>query len=265
MLWKSCLSQVKAAGPDNGLKEGQFEALVSVFGNVDSYGDVVMPGAFSKSLAAWAEKGDPIPVYYSHQMSDPFACIGEVVDAKETDEGLLVRAQLDIEDVVSGSKAPQVYRLLKGRRITQFSFAYDIVKASWGERSVQDEEGNTKSFEVYELHELALHEVGPTPLGANRETELLAVKTAGEHAARLAEEMKSGRVLSAKNENVLREAAESLKTAGAHITDVLSQLEESKSGQAGKEGKAIVTSPAMPSPITPAERSALLEIMLAGA
>lgn len=34
------------AGPDSGLAEGEFLAYASVFGNKDSYGDVVMPGAF---------------------------------------------------------------------------------------------------------------------------------------------------------------------------------------------------------------------------
>ena len=38
--------QIKAAGPDDGLKEGQFRAYASVFGNVDSYGDIVEKGAF---------------------------------------------------------------------------------------------------------------------------------------------------------------------------------------------------------------------------
>ena len=33
-----------------GGKRGEFQALVSVFGNVDRGGDRVMPGAFAKTL-----------------------------------------------------------------------------------------------------------------------------------------------------------------------------------------------------------------------
>jgi phage head maturation protease len=35
---------------------GEFEGYGSVFGVKDSYDDVVVPGAFSKSLQSWREK-----------------------------------------------------------------------------------------------------------------------------------------------------------------------------------------------------------------
>jgi hypothetical protein len=34
-MFKTRPAQIKAAGEDDGLEEGQFRALVSVFGNVD--------------------------------------------------------------------------------------------------------------------------------------------------------------------------------------------------------------------------------------
>lgn len=157
---KSFSARVKSAAGD-----GEFTALVSVFGNVDSYGDVVVPGAFGKSLARWAERGDPIPVVWSHAWADPFSHIGSVSDARETAAGLEVTGQLDLDNPT----AAQVYRLLKGRRVTEFSFAYDVIESRAGER-----DGRA----VTELHELDLHEVGPTLIGANQETELLAVKAA---------------------------------------------------------------------------------------
>ena len=54
--------KIKAAGPDDGLDEGVFTGYASVFGNVDSYGDIVEPGAFKDTLEAWRAKGDPIPL-----------------------------------------------------------------------------------------------------------------------------------------------------------------------------------------------------------
>lgn len=224
MFTKTCRVSVKAAGPDDGLEEGVFEAIVSVFGNVDSYGDVVLPGAFTKTLAEWAESGDPIPVYWSHRMDDPDFNIGHVLEAKETDEGLWVKAQLDLDP--DSRKARQVYRLLRGRRVTQFSFAYDIVEGAWVKRAGEDD--------VYELRELKLYEVGPTPIGANQETELLAVKAAGDVAAHLRAAVKAGRVLSAKNETTLRAARQMLADATAEIDGVLSALDTSGSD----DGKA---------------------------
>lgn len=199
MLTKSYDVKVKAVGEDDALDEGVFEAIVSVFGNVDSYGDRVVKGAFADTLAEWESSGDPIPVYWSHRMDDPDYNIGHVIEAKETDEGLWVKAQMDLE----GPKAQQVYRLLKGRRVTQFSFAYDI-----DEYQVVKTADDSDS--VWELTKLKLYEVGPTPIGANQETELLSVKSAAHHADRIAAGVKAGRVISAKNESELRTAHESI-------------------------------------------------------
>lgn len=182
---------LKAANKE-ALKEGQFEALVSVIGNVDSVGDVVMPGAFKDNLAEWEAKGDPIPVIWSHQHSDPFAHIGHVVKAEERPDGLWVRGELDLENPM----AVQVHRLLKGGRITGMSFAYDILDGAAAERDGE---------RVYELRKLAVHEVGPTIIGANREAQLSNVK-----ARSIAEAAKAGRVLSQKNYEMLAEAHKAL-------------------------------------------------------
>lgn len=163
---RSVAVKVKAVGPDGGLGDGEFKALVSVFDVTDRYRDVVRPGAFADTLAAWKASGDPIPVLWSHDWADPFSHIGEVLEAAETAEGLLVHGRIDTD---GNPKAAQVYRLLKGRRVKEFSFAYDIVEGGW---ATHDGE------EVYELAKLDLIEVGPCLIGVNPETQLLAVKAA---------------------------------------------------------------------------------------
>lgn len=228
-MHKTCPARIKATGADDdNLADGQFRAVVSVFGNKDSYGDVVVPGAFTDTLAAWEASGDSIPVYWSHRMDDPDMNIGYVVEAKETDAGLEVLAQLDLDDDAS-PKAKQVYRLLKGRRVTQFSFAYDIEDGGQVEA-----DGDT----YYELRKLRLYEVGPTPIGANQETELLAVKAGAEHAADLAAQAKAGRVLSAKNEDTLREALGSLEASAAQIKNVLAAVAREDNEANDDDGKA---------------------------
>lgn len=224
MLVKSCPVKIKAAGEQDGLDEGVFEAIVSVFGNVDSYGDVVMPGAFADSLAEWETKGDPIPVYWSHRMDDPDYNIGHVLEARETDEGLWVKAQLDVD----APKAAQVHRLLKGRRVTQFSFAYDVIEGAWVTKA--------DKAETYELRKLKIYEVGPTPIGANQETELLAVKSAATEAEHLTRRIKAGRVISAKNESELRKAHEA-------IGNVLSALDTDDQEKASANAEANAEEP----------------------
>lgn len=223
-MHKTCPTQIKAAGPTDGLEEGQFRALVSVFGNKDSYGDIVMPGAFADTLAEWQSKGEAIPVYYSHQISDPSMNIGWVVEAKETDTGLEVLGQLDLADDAP-PMAKYVHRLLKRPGgVRDFSFAYDVLDGS----AEKDADGG----EYFELRKLKLYEVGPTQVGANPATELLAVKHVAEHAARVSAEFKAGRVLSAKNEQTLKDALESLTTCASSIKNVLASVADS--GDAGK-------------------------------
>lgn len=163
MKTKSVPALVKSSTTDDSLEEGQFTAVVSVFNTVDSVGDVVLPGAFKDSLSKWATKGSPLPVVWSHDWSDPFSHIGYVTEAKETDTGLQVKGQLDLEN----PKAKQVYNLLKGGRVRNWSFAYDIDQARPGER-------NGKS--VQELHQLSVHEIGPTLVGAHKDTDTVDVK-----------------------------------------------------------------------------------------
>lgn len=181
--------------------EGIVEAIVSVFGNVDSYGDVVVAGAFAEDLAEWAKSGDPIPAIWAHEWFDPFMHIGEVIEAAETEKGLRVKFRLDIDD---NPTAAQAYRLLKARRVTQFSFAYDVLDAGW---EAYTDEATGKQYEVYELRKLHIIEVGPCLVGANRETELLSAKV-----DQLADAVKTGTIapeLLAK----LTELAEDLKTS----------------------------------------------------
>jgi len=56
---------------------GEFEGYASVFGNEDSYGDIIEPGAFAKTLK---EHGDdnPIPILWQH---DTYAPIGTTIEA----------------------------------------------------------------------------------------------------------------------------------------------------------------------------------------
>ena len=62
---------------------GTVTGFASVFGNRDLGGDVVVEGAFKKTLAQY---GLPA-ILWNHKMDEP--PLGNVVDAKETKRGLL--------------------------------------------------------------------------------------------------------------------------------------------------------------------------------
>lgn len=157
--------EVKAAG-DGGAGTAEFEAYASVFGNVDSYGDVMVKGAFARSLAEWAAKDAPVPALWGHNMSDPDYNIGHVVKAEEDDHGLRVKVSIDLDS----PKGATVYRLLKSKRVREMSFAF------W----VKDyREGEKDGAYVRYVEDVDLIEVSVVPMGANPEAEVLAVRSAG--------------------------------------------------------------------------------------
>ncbi|WP_313673267.1 HK97 family phage prohead protease [Mycolicibacterium sp.] len=217
MLTKNATIQIKA-GPEDGLAEGQFVAYASVFGNVDSYGDIVVKGAFANDLDRWEKSGNAIPLLFGHNMSDPDFNIGSVLSAQEDEVGLKVTAQLDLEN----PKAKQVYRMLKGKRINQMSFAYDVIDGA-ATKSDDDED-------VYEIRDLKLYEVSVVTVGANAETEILSVKTMPTVAERLITDVKAGRVLSAKNESELRSAHEALGRVLKVLDNTSDEQKASESG-----------------------------------
>ncbi|SLF39551.1 HK97 family phage prohead protease [Mycobacteroides abscessus] len=224
MLTKSATIELKA-GPDDGLSDGQFIAYASVFGNKDSYGDVVMPGAFTKTLAEWTKSGDVIPVLFGHNMSDPDYNIGGCAVAEQDAVGLKIVGDLDLEN----PKALQTYRMLKGRRVRQMSFAYDEIDSG---PAVHDGE------HVWELRELKLYEVSVVTIGANQETEILAVKSMPSVAERALRDIKAGRVLSAKNEGELRGAHEAIGRVLSALDSTSDEEKASGSGPSQKDSEA---------------------------
>lgn len=159
----------KALGPDDGEPVGSFEAIVSVFDNVDKAGDRIKSTAFDNTLAKWRESGDPIPVILSHNWDDPFAIIGHAdpnnVKAIEG-RGLYVKGMIDHLD--QNPVAAQVHRLMGSRLLKEFSFGYTV--PAGGETKAQDG--------AYDLTEINLIEIGPTLKGVNPDTELLSLKSA---------------------------------------------------------------------------------------
>lgn len=161
-------------------EEGVISGYASVFGNVDSYGDIVVKGAFSKFLSELERTGKKISVYYGHNMEDPRANIGVVTELKEKDRGLWFKAQLDLSGDTYGRI---VYEQLKDGRLDSMSFGYAIVDAA------PTEEG-------YELRELKLFEVSVVPIPANDQALVTSVK--------------AGRAISRKNMDLIRAAYEAL-------------------------------------------------------
>lgn len=177
-------TELKAAPESSDDAEGVFTGYASIFGNVDSYGEVVAKGAFAESL----REQPSVPVYWSHQMSNPMMNIGKTIELREDDRGLFVKAQLDLDSEMGA----QVHRLIKDGRVGQMSFAFDV-----------EDYAMVDSAELgpyVELRKLKVHEVSVVQVGANQATELLDVK---DRVTRV----KDSHAISEANEGKLEKAA----------------------------------------------------------
>lgn len=138
--------------------EGEFEGYASVFGNRDSYGDVVIPGAFTRTIAN--DRGR-VKVLWQHDPSQP---IGIPVEMREDDRGLLVKAR--IADTTLGR---DTLALLRAGVITELSIGYDAVREEYdNERSER------------KLTEIRLWEFSPVTWAANDLARITAVKHASD-------------------------------------------------------------------------------------
>lgn len=87
--------EVKLAGPGAGppvLTDGTvIEGYASLFGQTDQGGDIVMEGAYAKSLSVLAAKGGKVRMLWQH---DPARPIGVWEDIREDGRGLWVKGRL---------------------------------------------------------------------------------------------------------------------------------------------------------------------------
>lgn len=196
MEFKTSTVRIKA-GPADNLEEGEFLVYPSTFTRTpDAYGDVVAPGAFTSTIKEWQESGNTLPGLFGHRTDDPDFYVAEALEMGEDSHGWWVRGRFDLDS----PKGPQVYRLVKGRRLSQLSFAFDVLESG----SVTLEDGTKAN----ELRELKVYEFSFVPVGANQDTSVVAVKDA---VSAVAAGLKAGRVLAQKHLDGLHTAIDAIQ------------------------------------------------------
>lgn len=107
------------------LKKREFEGYGSVFGNKDHGGDIVLPGAFKRTLAEYKAE-DSLPVMF--WMHDPSRVPGKWLDMQEDDRGLYVKGVL--ADTELGN---EIHTLLGMKAVSGLSIGYTTEDADYGE------------------------------------------------------------------------------------------------------------------------------------
>lgn len=169
----------------NLAEDGSFEGYGSIFGNVDSYGEKVLPGAFIESLARHKREGSNVLMLWQHNSDEP---IGIWEDLAEDAKGLWGRGRLILEV----QKAREVHALMKAKAIGGLSIGY--------REQDTDQEGNVRL-----LKKLDLYEISPVSFPANRRARIESVKS--ERMEDFARRLRDGDPMPVKEfEDILREA-----------------------------------------------------------
>ena len=118
--------------------DGRFTGYASVFNRVDSGGDMVMPGAFTRSLA---KRRGRVRLLFQHDPKEP---VGIWDSIREDSHGLLVEGRL----VGGVERADALRRLIENRALDGLSIGFRTVRAT--------REGGTRKLWQIELFEISI-------------------------------------------------------------------------------------------------------------
>lgn len=123
--------QFKAAGGD-GAEAGTFTGYGSVFGPVDSYGDVIAPGAFKQTLREWKAKKKLPKMLLQHGGGffggavDDLVPVGKYLDMQEDEYGLAVEGRLFMIDT---DRVKGMYAAMKEGELDGLSIGFRTRKS----------------------------------------------------------------------------------------------------------------------------------------
>lgn len=193
-------------------KTGIVTGYCSIFGNIDSDNDMIMPGAFAKTIQERGP-GSAKPRIKHLWQHDSWQPVGVPTVLIEDDKGLYFETQFG-KDQFSQDKLQQHIDKI----ITELSIGYNTIKRE----DVMDEGGN---IEHRKLLELKLWEYSSVTWGANSLTEVTSAK--GESAEILASLLKRIDALNKalKNGKYTDESCESFESEIEKIKSIIKSLE----------------------------------------
>ena len=131
----ACGLQVKFVEGDSGTQVGTFKGYGSIFGNVDSYGDVVAAGAFKKTLKEWKARDRYPPMLLQHGAfglsSEDGIPVGVYTKMEEDEKGLYVEGKLFALETQRGQ---YIHEGLKSGALDGLSIGYIPRDVAYGKK-----------------------------------------------------------------------------------------------------------------------------------
>jgi HK97 family phage prohead protease len=153
-------------------KSGVFSGYGAIFGNTDSYGDVIEKGAFKDTLRAWEDKGKFPPMLLQHGggmfggNADDLLPVGKYTSMEENSKGLKFEGELF---ALSTERGQYIYEGLKAGALDGMSIGYKTIKFRNGTKA-----GEPRRY----LEKLDLMELSIVTFPANDKARVGAVKSA---------------------------------------------------------------------------------------
>lgn len=150
-------------------KKGIISGYFASFNNVDSDGDIIRKGAFSKSILEWGPLSSQPRIKHlmNHNASQP---LGKITELNEDQKGLSYESQIGTHTL-----GADFIKMVESDLITEHSIGYQTMKRN----QLQDYEGYIRNpvGGWYELTDLKLYEGSSlTAWGANQNTPLTGLK-----------------------------------------------------------------------------------------
>lgn len=159
-------------------EQGIVEHIVAVMGNVDMGGDIIHPGAFTKTLA---ERGLKVRVCDQHNTHSVLNVLGHPVEIREIGRGELPTELLMLYPEATGAlvaKTQYNMETPEGRGAFKRIAAGDIGEYSIGYDAIEYDYSQSDSKErVRNLREVRLWEYSPVIWGMNPATMTLSAKS----------------------------------------------------------------------------------------
>ena len=211
---KATLADIEYKSAEDNSDTLHIRAYALAFGNVDSWGDIIVDGAVDDFLKS--EDFGRMALCYQHDRTE---VIGVITDAGVDAKGMWIEA-----DILPTSKGKDVQMLIKAGAIKEFSIGYFADQYHYEKR-------DGIPYDVRVLEKITIIEVSPVTRAANPDAVLLDAKNEGDNTNHNKSEAMEEKMLEMKQamesaQNEAKAAKDAVKAMEAEVKSANDTIKE---------------------------------------